>query len=78
MNISIYLPKQLEAQLSLIARERHLSKNSIVRQALEEWIIQHSPHSSWPPHFFDFEPIKETPDFSSYRQELTPPKENIF
>lgn len=56
----------------------HTSKNSIVREALEEWINRHNLHSSWPPHFFDFEPIKEVPHFSAYRKELIPPKENIF
>ena len=78
MNLSIYLPKQLETRLSLISQQLHTSKNAIVREALEEWITHHSPHSNWPPHFFDFEPIKEAPDFESYRKELSPPKEDMF
>lgn len=78
MNMSIYLPKQLESKLSLISQQLHISKNSIVREALEDWMVRHSPPSKWRPHFFDFEPIKESPNFESYREELLPPKEDIF
>lgn len=78
MNLSIYLPQKLASELSLIAEQQQLSKNAIVKEALVEWISQHYPRSSWPLHFFDFEPVKETPDFSIYRKELSDPKEDIF
>jgi hypothetical protein len=78
MNLSIYLSQDLENRLSLMSQQLHTSKNSIIREALEEWITRHTPHSSWPPHFFDFEPINDAPDFSSYRKDLSPPKEDIF
>lgn len=78
MNLSIYLPQKLVSKLSLVAQHHHLSKNAIVREALEDWLTHHYPPSNWPPHFFDFEAIKEAPDFSSYRHELSPPKEDIF
>jgi len=34
--------------------------------------------AEWHSHFFDFEPVKETPDFSSYRSELASPQEIFF
>ena len=78
MNLSVYLPSKLSSQLSLIAQQKHKSKNAIVKEALEEWLTHHHPRSSWPPHFFDFEPVEDAPDFSIYRNELAPPKEDIF
>lgn len=78
MNISIYLSQKLASKLSHVAHQQHSSKNAIVREALEEWFAHHYPASNWPSHFFDFQAVKEAPDFSSYRSELTPPKENIF
>jgi len=78
MNLSIYLPPKLVTKLSLAAQQQHSSKNAIVREALEEWLAHHYPRSSWPPHFFDFQAVAEAPDFSSYRKELAPPKEDIF
>jgi len=78
MNFSVYLPDPTVSRLSLAAEKRHASKNAIIREALEEWLDHHCPPSSWPPHFFDFQALKETPDFSSYRNDLAPPKEDVF
>ena len=78
MNLSIYLTPKLVSKLSLIAQKKHISKNSIVREALEEWLAHHYPNSNWPTNFFDFQAVKETPDFSSYRSELAPPKEPLL
>lgn len=78
MNISIYLPPKLDSQLSFVAQQHQISKNKIVREALEEWLTHHYSRSSWPPHFFDFQAVEETPNFSIYRSELTPLKEDIF
>ncbi len=78
MNLSIYLPPNVVSKLSFVAEQQHISKNAIVRKALEEWLTHHYPKSTWSAHFFDFQAIKETPDFSSYRNELAPPKEDIF
>ena len=78
MNLSVYLPQKLVSKISHVAKAQHVSKNSIMKEALEEWIANHCPNSSWPPHFFDFQAVKDVPDFSSYRSELASPKEDIF
>lgn len=78
MNISVYLPQKLISRLSHVAEQQHTSKNSIIREAVEEWITNHCAQSSWPLHFFDFDGVKEVPDFSSYREELSVLKEVIF
>lgn len=78
MNFSVYLPQKIANKLSLLAQQHHTSKNAIIREALEEWFTHHYPKSQWSSHFFDFAPIEDVPDFSSYRNELAPPKEDIF
>lgn len=78
MNISIYLPQKLASQLSSAVQQEHSSKNAIIREALEEWLERHHPTSTWPSHFFDFQAVKEAPDFSETRAELLSPKEDIF
>lgn len=78
MNLSVYLPNPIMNKLSQAAENQDTSKNAIIRQALEEWFTHHYPSSHWPPHFFDFSPFEDMPDFTSYRKELAPPREDIF
>ena len=70
MNLSIYLSQKLASKLSLVAEQQHATKNAIVKEALEEWLSHHHPSSSWAPHFFEFEEVKEAHDFSIYRTQL--------
>ena len=78
MNLSVYLPHKLVSKLSYVAEQQHMSKNAIIREAVEEWIEHHSPKSSWPAHFFDFRAVKDAPDFSLSRNELAAPEEDIL
>jgi hypothetical protein len=78
MNLSVYLPQKLASELSHIAEHQNTTKNAIVKEALEEWIMHHNPRSKWPVNFFNFEPVKEAGDFSLYRKELGAPKEDIL
>jgi Ribbon-helix-helix protein, copG family len=77
MNFSIYIPDDLAQKLNTIAHIKHISRNLIVREALEEWMEAHTTQQ-WPTGFFDFRSVEEVPDFTSYRAELTQPKEEIF
>lgn len=77
MNFSIYIPDELGTKLNTIAAQKHVSKNHIVREALEEWLKAH-PHKKWPSDFFSFEPVNEIPDFKIYRSELKAPKEDVL
>lgn len=78
MNLSVYLPHSVVSKLSLAAEKSHASKNAIIREAVEDWLSHHYPPSQWPADFFDFQPFKETPDFSATRIDLAPPKEDIL
>lgn len=69
MNFNVYLNKKTGEKISLIAKNLHRSRNSIINEALDEWVSRHY-QSSWPPGFFDFEPIEDVPDFKSLRNDL--------
>ena len=55
----------------MVTAQEHRSKNAIIREALEQWLSQHHPTSTWPSHFFDFKAVEEAPDFSLTRNELS-------
>lgn len=78
MNLSVYLTEKIINRISTIAQKQNISKNAIVKEAIEEWLDHHHTCTGWPENFFDFKEVKEAPDFSSYRSELSSPKEPIF
>lgn len=69
MNFNIYVRKDIGKKITTMAKNLHRSRNSIITDALEEWIERHAS-SNWPKNFFDFEPLKRVPDFKKYRKEL--------
>ena len=69
MNFSVYLKQGLAKKISQRAKDLHRSWNSIVTEALEEWLNRHTL-SNWPDHFFDFASIEDVPDFKDMRQDL--------
>ena len=73
MNFNVYLKKGTGEKITKIAKSLHRSRNSIVNEALEEWLGNHIK-TNWPKNFFDFSPIEDAMDFTSLRTDL---KENI-
>lgn len=73
MNFNVYLKKGTGERVTKIAKSLHRSRNSIVNEALEEWLSNHTK-TKWPKNFFDFSPILDAPDFKSLRNDL---KDNI-
>lgn len=73
MNFNVYLNRETGAKVIEVAKLQHRSRNSIINEALEEWLQKHTK-SKWPEGFFDFSPIEDIPDFKSYRKDL---KDNI-
>lgn len=69
MNFNIYLKDDIGKRVTKRAKSLHRSRNSIITEALEEWLDRHSA-SSWPKGFFDFEPIEDVPDFKKMRGDL--------
>ncbi len=73
MNFNVYLNKLTGERVSQLAKSLHRSRNSIVNEALEEWLSNHSK-TDWPENFFDFSPLEDIPDFEVLRNDL---KDNI-
>lgn len=71
MNFNIYLNKGIGEQITKVAKKLHKSRNSIITEALEEWLGKYSS-AQWPKHFFDFEPVLDVPDFKAMRSDLKP------
>lgn len=69
MNFNVYVNRGMGEKITKVAKKMHRSRNSIVTEALEEWIDAHTP-AQWPKNFFDFSPIKNVPDFKELRNEL--------
>jgi hypothetical protein len=76
MNFNIYLNKDTGKKVKRAAEKLHRSRNSIINEALEEWLSKHSP-ISWPKNFFDFEPV-DCPDFKNFRKDFTEIREDPF
>ena len=77
MNISIYLEDPLAKQLNLYAKLIHTSRNTIIREAIKEWIKQHQT-KQWSSAIMDFKGIPDMPTFESHRNELSPPQTDPF
>lgn len=70
MNFNLYLKKEMGSKVTQAAKKLHRSRNSIINEAVEEWLDKHND-SQWPKGFFDFEPIHDVPDFKELRKDLT-------
>lgn len=70
MNFNVYVPKELGIKLKKAIKELHCSRNSIITEALQEWLGRHLP-VQWPKGFFDFSPIEDVPDFKALRSNLS-------
>ncbi len=69
MNFNVYIPKDIGAKLSKATEALHCSRNSIVTEAVSEWLQVHMP-SEWPENFFSFQAIDDVPDFKAMRSDL--------
>lgn len=75
MNFNVYVNKNTAQRVKTAAKTLHRSRNSIVNEALEEWLLNHT-FTKWPENFFDFDPIENVPDFKILRKELKDISEN--
>lgn len=79
MNVNIYIENSLGQQLNESAKALHKTRNSIVREAIQEWLAHHKVFE-WPPCILNFHGLKnqKPPRFESLRDELTEPKDDPF
>ncbi len=78
MTFSVQMDEELEKSVSSIAKRENRSRNSVVKDALREYVERHG-RNEWPPlvleHLRGTGVIEEVPAFESYRDELPPPRE---
>jgi hypothetical protein len=74
MNFNVYVNKENGKRVIQVAKTLHRSRNSIVNEALDEWLKKHTK-TKWPKAFFDFTPMEDVPDFKSLRNDL---KNNVL
>lgn len=69
MNFNVYINKKIGERINQIATSSHRSRNSIVNEALEEWLYNHT-QSHWQENFFEFMPVEDVQDFKASRKNL--------
>ena len=77
MNLNIYLEDQVAKQLSTCAVKLHRKRNSIIREALKEWLDKHS-NKNWPTSVLEFQGIKDWDDIVELRKDLPDRGKDLF
>lgn len=73
MHITIDLPQDLEQHLIQQAKQSNISLQTLVLQALHQFIqTQTKPVYQWPDSILNYPGDPEFPAFESYRNELLP------
>lgn len=58
MNFNVYIEDELGAELDVCAGQIGKTRNAIIREALKDWVNQHSVRQ-WPAAILDFQGIKK-------------------
>lgn len=78
MNFNVYIEADLGKEVAFLAKKLGRSRNSIIREALSAWVIDHCS-SSWPPSIQRHRGDSRFPRLEDYRSELLQPKdEDMF
>lgn len=75
MTFTIYVNKELAEKIMQTSKSLRRSRNSIINEALEDWLSKNTS-KTWPEGFFDFEPIKDVPNFEELRKNAKAPTED--
>lgn len=77
MNLHIYLEDNLGYKLTNYSKQFHRKRNSIVREAIKDWIDNHEG-KAWSKLIMEFKGIKDFPDVRTLRQNLNESKKELF
>ena len=72
MNFNIYLDDETGRQLNRLCEQEGESRNSMVRQAVSEWLSRHGK-PQWPDEVLAFKGMADMPLFEASRDRLKPP-----
>ena len=77
MNFNVYVDEQTGKLLARLAKERHVSRNALIREAVAN-LLQRDTQADWPQSVRDFPGIPNSPAFEAARQALrAPPKDPV-
>lgn len=76
MTFSVHLEEDVFRELDRIAKESGKTRNSVVRQAVKEWLNQRR-RASWPDSIVAFKGIKGFPRAEQLRSDLKPPRDPL-
>lgn len=77
MNLHIYIEDSLGEKLTTYAKKCNRKRNSIIRQAIKDWIERHT-EKKWPDSVLKFKGIPTFPNIKSLRNNISTPKNNLF
>jgi len=77
MSFHVYLEPELELKIEILTKQTGRKRNSLVREALREYLEKHL-QKAWPAAVFDFKPEPRLARFESLRSGLPPDREDIF
>lgn len=76
MHFNIYIDNQLGHQLTRYAEKQGVTRNSLIREALERFIKKET--QGWPKEVLAFQGIPDFPAFEETRNELLIAREDPF
>lgn len=73
MNFNIYLDSRTGAALKSLAKRRKLTRNALIRKAVEELLEKEFHSDEWSQAVREWQGDPEFPAFESHRKKLTDP-----
>ncbi|WP_423063327.1 ribbon-helix-helix domain-containing protein [Candidiatus Paracoxiella cheracis] len=77
MNLNVYIEDDLGKEIKHLAKKLGKSRNSIVREALKEWVVLHGI-AEWPESVLKFSGVSDFTALEEDRKILKPPEEDPF
>ena len=75
--MNIYIEDKLAEQLARYSERLHRKKNSIVREAIKDWLTKHTERK-WSKSVMQFKGIEDFPDIKELRQDIVESNKQLF
>jgi predicted transcriptional regulator len=76
MNFNIYLDNVLGAALKRLARRRKMTRNALIREAVQELVNKETRSQEWSAEVMEWQGDTEFAPFESHRAQLVEPTED--
>jgi predicted transcriptional regulator len=78
MNFNIYLDSEIGAALKRLAKRRKLTRNALIRKAVEELLEKETHTQKWSEAVLQWQGDPQFAPFESHRAKLTEPAQDPF